>query len=168
VGGVAVRPRRMVSCLLTMAEVEWDHERYFPSQGRVARARARDPSVEGPAPALPIRRPFSSRCSDEGYPLPRRPRVAARLSCCPRVATTLSHREDESAARRQSRSLCESLLIIANSFLPSLVTRSPPASLPTSTVSTPSPCKRRAGRSCAARGRRHRIRWHASSALDPG
>ncbi len=49
-------------CLLTMAEVEWDHERYFRARVLSHRLGARLPIWPAPAPREEIRRSFAAEC----------------------------------------------------------------------------------------------------------
>jgi demethoxyubiquinone hydroxylase (CLK1/Coq7/Cat5 family) len=51
-----------VDCLLTMAEVEWDHESYFRQRVLSHRLGARLPLWTAPAPRAEIRRSFADEC----------------------------------------------------------------------------------------------------------
>jgi len=63
---LAVRAGRpeLVDCLLTMAEVEWDHEQYFRSRVLTHRLAARLPMWPAPPPKTEIRASFEREMPD--------------------------------------------------------------------------------------------------------
>ena len=82
---LAVRAGRpeFADCLLTMAEVEWDHEQYFRSRVLTHRLAARLPLWPPPPPKGEIRASFEREMAPDG----RRP---IRRADAPRPATAAS------------------------------------------------------------------------------